>query len=145
MVFDRNPEWHGWATIEANASERPFETIRYPIVKDASTQWLMLLTGQLDFLEQIDRNNMDIAIDPDMGLSPALKARGIQLFTSPTLKLYYLGINMDDPVLGKNKALRQAVNAAFDTARWETYYRGRVRALNTVAPPHLQEVANSPP
>jgi ABC-type transport system substrate-binding protein len=113
-------------------------------VKDASTQWLMLLTGQLDFLEQIDRNNMDIAIDPDMGLSPELKARGIQLFTSPTLKLYYLGINMDDPVLGKNKPLRQAVNAAFDTARWETYYRGRVRALNTVAPPHLQDAAQTP-
>ena len=104
----------------------------------------MLLTGQLDFLEQIDRNNMDIAIDPDMGLSPALKARGIQLFTSPTLKLYYLGINMDDPVLGKNKALRQAINAAFDTARWETYYRGRVRALNTIAPPHLQDALQSP-
>ena len=141
MVFDRNPEWHGWATLDPNATERPFETIRYPIVKDASTQWLMLLTGQLDFLEQIDRNNMDIAIDPDMGLSPALKARGIQLFTSPTLKLYYLGINMDDPVLGKNKSLRQAINAAFDTARWETYYRGRVRALNTVAPPHIQDAS----
>jgi ABC-type transport system substrate-binding protein len=144
MVFDRNPEWHGWAGLDPNATERPFETIRYPIVKDASTQWLMLLTGQLDFLEQIDRNNMDIAIDPDMGLSPALKARGIQLFTSPTLKLYYLGINMDDPVLGKNKALRQAVNAAFDTARWETYYRGRVRALNTVAPPHIQDARQGP-
>lgn len=144
MIFDRNPEWHGWEGLDPQAAEQPFETIRYPIVKDASTQWLMLLTGQLDFLEQIDRNNMDIAIDPDMGLSPALKARGIQLFTSPTLKLYYLGINMDDPVLGKNKALRQAINAAFDTARWETYYRGRVRALNTIAPPHLQDALQSP-
>lgn len=144
MIFDRNPEWHGWQSLDPTADTQPFETIRYPIVKDASTQWLMLLTGQLDFLEQIDRNNMDIAIDPDMGLSPELKARGIQLFTSPTLKLYYLGINMDDPVLGKNKALRQAVNAAFDTARWETYYRGRVRALNTVAPPHLQDALQTP-
>lgn len=144
MIFDRNPEWHGWQGLDPQAAEQPFETIRYPIVKDASTQWLMLLTGQLDFLEQIDRNNMDIAIDPEMGLSPALKARGIQLFTSPTLKLYYLGINMDDPVLGKNKALRQAINAAFDTARWETYYRGRVRALNTIAPPHLQDALQTP-
>lgn len=140
MVFDRNPEWFGWqTTCTFTDEERPFDTIRYLIVKDASTQWLMLLTGQLDFLEQIDRNNMDIAIDPEMGLSPELAARGIQLFTSPTLKLYYLGINMDDPVLGKNKPLRQALNAAFDTARWEAYYKGRVRALKTVAPPHLQD------
>lgn len=144
MIFDRNPEWFGWANVKPEDDEQPFETIRYLIVKDASTQWLMLLTGQLDFLEQIDRNNMDIAIDPKMGLSPELVNRGIRLFTSPTLKLYYLGINMDDPVLGKNKPLRQAINAAFDTARWETYYRGRVRALNTVAPPHLADALQTP-
>lgn len=144
MVFDRNPEWHGWAGLDPNAEEVPFETIRYLIVKDASTQWLMLLTGQLDFLEQIDRNNMEIAIDPQMGLSPELKRRGIQLFTSPTLKVYYMGINLDDPVLGPNKKLRQALNAAFDTVRWEAYYRGRVRALNTVAPSHLQDARQGP-
>lgn len=144
MIFDRNPEWYGWQSWKPTDDTRPFETIRYLIVKDASTQWLMLLTGQLDFLEQIDRNNMDIAIDPKMGLSPELKERGIRLFTSPTLKLYYLGINMDDPVLGPNKALRQAINAAFDTARWETYYRGRVRALNTVAPPHIEHALQTP-
>lgn len=144
MIFDRNPEWYGWEKLKETPDEQPFETIRYLIVKDASTQWLMLLTGQLDFLEQIDRNNMDIAIDPEMGLSPELAARGIQLFTSPTLKLYYLGINMDDPVLGSNKPLRQAINAAFDTARWEAYYKGRVRALNTVAPPHLKDALQQP-
>ncbi len=144
MVFDRNPEWFGWETVDFSGELVPFETIRYPIVKDASTQWLMLLTGQLDFLEQIDRNNMDIAIDPEMGLSPDLAKRGIQLFTSPTLKVYYAGLNMDDPILGPNKKLRQAINAAFDTARWETYYRGRVKALNTVAPSHLTDALQSP-
>ena len=144
MVFDRNPEWYGWQGVDFNADEVPFETIRYLIVKDASTQWLMLLTGQLDFLEQIDRNNMDIAIDPDMGLSPELQARGIRLFTSPTLKVYYLGVNMDDPVLGGNRKLRQAINAAFDTEAWERYYRGRVEALNTVAPRHLPDARQTP-
>ncbi len=144
MIFDRNPEWYGWQGLDPSAEEVPFETIRYLIVKDASTQWLMLLTGQLDFLEQIDRNNMEIAIDPKMGLSPELKARGIRLFTSPTLKVYYLGINMDDPVLGPNKPLRQALNAAFDTVRWEAYYRGRVKALNTVSPSHLQDSRQAP-
>ncbi len=144
MVFDRNPEWFGWEGVDFNADLVPFETIRYPIVKDASTQWLMLLTGQLDFLEQIDRNNMDIAIDPEMGLSPDLAARGIRLFTSPTLKVYYAGLNMDDPVLGTNKKLRQALNAAFDTVRWEKYYRGRVKALNTVAPVHITDALQTP-
>lgn len=144
MVFDRNPEWYGWQDLDPNAEEVPFETIRYLLVKDASTQWLMLLTGQLDFLEQIDRNNMEIAIDPKMGLSPELKARGIRLFTAPTLKLYYIGFNMEDPVLGSNKPLRQAINAAFNTTQWVDYYRGRVQPLNTVAPPHLEAALQTP-
>ena len=144
IVFSRNPEWYGWKAVDFSAPKVPFETIRYPLIKDASTQWLMLLTGRLDFLEQIDRNNMEIAIDPKMGLAPDLVRRGIRLFTSPTLKVYYLGFNMDDPVLGKNKPLRQAVNAAFDTARWTAYYRGRVKPLNTVAPYHVKDALKLP-
>ncbi len=143
-IFDRNPEWHGWREVDFTADEVPFETIRYRIVKEPLSQWLMLLTGQLDFLEQMDRNSMDMAIDPNKGLTDEIKARGVQLFKAPTLKIYYLGINMEDPVLGKNKALRQALNAAFDTAQWEIHYRGRVKALNTVAPRHIADALQEP-
>ncbi|MEG1480665.1 MAG: ABC transporter substrate-binding protein [Kiritimatiellia bacterium] len=137
MIFERNREWWGWKNVDFASECVPFEEIRYFCVRDASTQWLMLLTGQLDFLEQIDRNNMDIAIDPEMGLSPELQRRGIRLFISPTLKVYYIGFNMEDPLLGTNKYLRQAINAAFDTVRWTAFYRNRVKALKTPAPPHL--------
>lgn len=144
VVFDRNPEWHGWKGVDFEGETVPFETIRYLIVREATTQWLMLLTGQLDFLEQIDRNNMDIAIDPELGLNPDLIRRGIRLHTSPTLKVYYLGLSMDDPVLGTNRYLRQALNAAFDSPRWIDYYRGRVEPLHSVMPPHLDETLKSP-
>ncbi len=144
MTFDRNPEWYGWQGVDFNVASVPFETIQYRIVKDASTQWLMLLAGELDFLEQVDRDNMDIAIDPDMGASPELRSRGIALFPSPSLKVYYVGINMEDPVLGTNKALRQAINCAFDSDAWEAYYRGRVKSLNTIAPPHIEHALQTP-
>ncbi len=144
MTFDRNPEWYGWQGIDFSADEVPFETVQYRIVKDASTQWLMLLAGELDFLEQVDRDNMDIAIDPDMGASPELRTRGIALFPSPSLKVYYIGINMEDPVLGDNKKLRQAINCAFNSEAWEAYYRGRVKALNTIAPPHIEHALQTP-
>ncbi len=144
MTFDRNPEWFGWTGVDFNAEAVPIETVQYRIVKDASTQWLMLLAGELDFLEQIDRDNMDIAIDPDMGASPELRSRGIALYPSPSLKVYYVGINMEDPVLGANKKLRQAINCAFNSEAWEAYYRGRVKALKTVAPPHIEHALQSP-
>lgn len=145
VVFERNPDWHGWQGVDFEAENVPFETIRYLIVREATTQWLMLLTGQLDFLEQIDRNNMDIAIDPELGLNPDLLRRGIRLHTSPTLKVFYVGISMDDPLLGKNRYLRQALNAAFDVPRWIAYYKGRVEPLTTVLPPHLDVALKDPP
>lgn len=144
MVFDRNPEWFGWEKVDFSADEVPFETIRYLIVKDPSTQWLMFLTGQLDFLEQIDRNNMETAVDPQKGLAPEIRSRGISLFISPTLKVYYAGFNMEDSVLGNNKPLRQALNAAFDIGRWEAYYRGRIRPLQTIAPAHVKDALQTP-
>ncbi len=144
MRFVRNPDWHGWEGVDFTAEAVPFEEIRYLIVKEATTQWLMLLTGQLDFLEQIDRNNMDIAIDPEVGLNPDLVKRGIRLFKAPTLKVYYVGFSMRDATLGGNKYLRQAINAAFDTPRWCAYYKGRVEALNSVAPKHLEYTLQTP-
>lgn len=144
MVFDRNPEWFGWENVDLDGPDVPFETIRYCIVKNALTQWLMLLNGQLDFLEQIDRSNMDVAVDPEKGLTDAIKARGVTLFVTPANKVYYLGINQRDPILGKDKKLRQALNAAFDSKAWNKHYRGRAETLNSVVPHHLVGALQTP-
>jgi ABC-type transport system substrate-binding protein len=53
----------------------------------------------------------------------------------PTLEVAYIGINMEFPLLGTNRWLRQALNCAFDSARWEQYYQGRVLAANGPVPP----------
>lgn len=144
MVFDRNPEWFGWKDVDFNGPEVPFETIRYCIVKNALTQWLMLLNGQLDFLEQIDRSNMDVAVDPEKGLTDEIKARGVKLFVTPANKVYYLGINTKDKVLGPNKKLRQALNAAFCSDAWKKHYRGRAERLDSVVPHHLEGALQKP-
>lgn len=111
-----------------------FDEIRYLVVDDMSTQWLMFLKGELDFLGEVSRDNWDAVVAGDGRLDPKLEAEGVRLHSMPTLEVLYIGVNMLDPVLGKNRALRQALNAAFDYPEWEKFYAGRIMRCDTPVP-----------
>lgn len=142
FCFSRVPLWRGWRRGPAAtppAGSVHFERLEFNEIGDVSTQWLCFLNGELDFLGDISRDNWDVVIDGDGGLSEELKARGISLFSAPTLNVMYIGINMDDPVLGKNKKLRQALNCAFDFDAWLRFYNGRVEKSDGPVPPMAGE------
>ncbi len=103
-----------------------FDTIRYLVINDVSTQWLMFLRGELDFLGEIARDNWDAVVAGDGTLDPRLAAEGVRLYGTPSLDVRYIGMNMRDPVLGPNRKLRQALTCAFDFAAWRKFYNGRV-------------------
>lgn len=103
-----------------------FDEIRYLVIDDVSTQWLMFLKGEIDLLGEISRDNWDAVIAPDGRLDPELEKAGVKLHTMPTLEVLYLGFNMRDKTVGGNRKLRQALNAAFDYPAWERFYNGRV-------------------
>jgi len=125
MVFERRNEVEG----------RRFDTVRYLVVDDVSTQWLMFLKGEIDFLGEVSRDNWDAVVGLDGKLDPQLVAQGVKLYSTPTLEAMYLGINMADPVLGPNRKLRQALNAAFDYPAWEKFYSGRIVQATGPVPP----------
>ena len=133
MTYRRNEAWRGWR----GAGEGTLAKIVFPLIDDPSTQWLAFLSGELDLQGEVPRDNWDQVVMPDGSLNPSLAARGIVLDTVPTLEVSYIGINMEDPLLGTNRFLRQALNAAFDAARWESYYRGRAAASNGPVPPQV--------
>ncbi|MFA6174690.1 MAG: ABC transporter substrate-binding protein [Kiritimatiellales bacterium] len=146
IEFVRNPKWAGTGrvelypntgTAEARAAgllddagrQIPFiDRIVQYVVDDAATTWMMFLTGQFSY-SSISRDNWDAVITPGSGLVEELKGQGVSLLSSPTLNLYYIGFNLDDPVVGKNKKLRQALSCAFDPALLVQYYNGRVTPI----------------
>ena len=69
MVFTRDPSWPGWNEINT----KPCDTLEYLVVDDASTQWLMFLAGEIDFLGELSRDNWDAIVEPDGTLSSAPK------------------------------------------------------------------------
>ena len=139
MTYTRDPAWRGWregpAALRPGDEAVPFDRVVYNVIDDVSTQWLCFLSGELDFLGEIARDNWDVVIDGSGGLSEPLRQRGITLYAIPTLEVAYVGINMDDPVLGANRALRQALNCAFDSAAWVRFFNNRAVACDGPVPP----------
>jgi len=141
MVFTRDAGWRGWAEI---ANPAPYDKIEYVVVGDLSTQWLMFLGKEVDCLGGVDRNNWDAVVGKDGKLVPSLAAQGVRLFSAPTLQVMYVGMNMDDPLLGKNKKLRQALNCAFDAPEWKKFLNDRVEPADGPLPPGVDGRLETP-
>jgi ABC-type transport system substrate-binding protein len=143
IEFVRNPKWAETGRVEfypsqGSAEDRaagllddagkqlPFiDRIVQFVVDDPATTWMMFLSGQFSF-SGISRDNWDAVITPGRDLVKELKTQRIELLSGPTLDLFYIGFNMDDPVVGRNKKLRQALSCAFNPELLVQYYNGRI-------------------
>ena len=148
MIFERNLAWRGWRTGPAAAiagsPEAPIDRLVYRIMDDPATQWLAFLAGELDFQGEITRDNWDAVVDDQSRLRPELEQKGFHLSGAPTLEIFYIGFNMEDPVLGPNKKLRQALNCAFDSTAWEKFLNNRVTRADGAVPPGAVGYASAP-
>lgn len=146
MTFKRNPNWQRRVLVGESA-ELPvatFEKIRFMVIGDRSTSWLAFLQGQLDYTGEISRDNWAVVVTEDGKLAPSLARRGIQLQRQPSMITSYLGVNMDDPVLGKNRKLRQALNCAFDGEKWARFFNHRRSPASGAVPPGIAGQLDEP-
>jgi ABC-type transport system substrate-binding protein len=126
IVLERNP-----AYIPA---PRLREEILDIVAEDQPT-WLNFLKGNVD-IAGIPKDSLAAALPVAKSLSPELTAKGIQLIVPEPSRLHYLTFNMNDPLLGKSKALRQAISSLINREQWiELFTNGLgVKADSAVAP-----------
>ena len=98
--------------------------------------WALFQQGLLD-IAGIPKDVFAQAIDTKTrNLTPEMEAKGIRLRKEPAAGLYYYGFNMTDPLLGKNKPLRQAMSMAFNREEYiELFLNGRGIPANGPIPP----------
>lgn len=142
--YRANPKWAETGRVETMPAGAPTPDAgkRLPliprivdsVVGDPSTAWLMFLSGRLDLVD-VSRDQWDSIITPEKELRPELVARGIELSKSPQLSVSYTAFNMDDPVVGPNRKLRQALTCAFDSAAWMEFQNGRMMTPTGPVPP----------
>ncbi len=99
----------------ADAGKRvPFiDVLHYEFVAETYSAWLLFLTRQRDS-SGISRELFESVIEPGKKLAPRWKKKGIRLVTYWSPAVYWIAFNMEDPVVGKSKSLRQALCLAFD-------------------------------
>ncbi len=144
MVFAINREWRGWSK-PCGVPGEPYSKIRFLTVDDTSTQWLMFLKGELDYLGEIARDNWGAVIDSSGNLDGRLSAAGVRLCGGrPAMEVRYIGFNMNDPVVGGNPALRRALSCAFDSATWKAFYNGSIEPADGPVPPGVEGRLEAP-
>ncbi len=116
------------------------DVLDMPLIEEAQPAALKFLRGEVD-KRNLDRANFTkmVARAPDG--TPQLVAEyagKFNLFNAPAGNMVFINVNMRDPVLGKNKLLRQAIAAAIDAnAIVNVIWNGRGIPLNSVVPVDL--------
>jgi ABC-type transport system substrate-binding protein len=123
--------------LKAAGRRRPFiETLEMPLIEESQPRLLKFLRGELDLLN-LDRAAIDKMLRRENGryqLLPEYTER-FTLYQSENLTATYLWINMKDPLLGRNKALRQAIAHLLDVpGDIETVLRGAGQPLGSIVP-----------
>ena len=101
-------------------------------VKQPVTAWLLFLQGKIDY-NAIGKDDADLVTGGE--LPKALKSRGIKLLRSPSFEVRYIGFNCSDPLLGKNKKLRQALSLAYNVQRRIVHANSQLLRAHTPIPP----------
>ena len=114
----------------------PFlDEVWYTIISTEQPRWLLFTQGYLD-ASGIPQEQFDRAVTKQLELSNDFAKKGISLETASSLDVYYIAFNMRDPILGKNKLLRQALSLAYDSDLYnEIYLNGRALSAQGPLPP----------
>jgi ABC-type transport system substrate-binding protein len=159
MVLERNPNFHGErypeegmpgdreAGLLADAGRPlPFtDRAVYSLEKESIPYWNKFLQGYYD-TSGISSDSFDQAVQfssqGDLGLTESMKAKGIHLETAVTASIFYMGFNMDDPVVGggskRARLLRRAISIAMDYEEYLSIFNnGRGVAAQGPIPPGI--------
>lgn len=111
----------------------------FHVIEEDQPYWLKFMAKELD-VAGIPKDNFNQAIGQDRELTPEMKKQGIILNVYDDPTTFWYGFNMEDPVVGKNLPLRQAMNLALDRNRFlELFLNNRGRPARGVLPPMFAE------
>lgn len=103
----------------------PFiDEIQLSIHHENIPRFVLFRQGYLDIMA-VDKDSFNAMVSPMRTLSPEFEKRGTILEPAFEISTFWISFNMDDPVVGKNLKLRQALAYATDSARYaEIFYAG---------------------
>lgn len=113
------------------------------VVVETQPAWLEFMKGNVDGMG-IPKDNFGEAVNENMELTGEMADRNISLKTFNDPSVYWVGFNMKDPILGKNKPLRMAISRAVDRQKFiDLFMNGRDRIAHGFIAPGLNSYDES--
>jgi len=103
ILLEKNESY--WGSVENNGVE-------FYKMSDSQPRWLNFMKGELDWIT-VDEETSMTAYEGGQ-LQPAVKEMGISEVTVNSPDIVYLAFNMEDAVVGRSRALRQAISMSID-------------------------------
>jgi len=125
--------------LEDAGEKMPFlDRIVWVLIEEDQPRWLQFLRGKID-ASSIPKDNFAQAITPSRDLSGDMKRRGIHLKTFRNPDTYWVGFNMEDEIIGRNKPLRRAISYSIDRAKSnELFFNNRYDLAYGFIPPVMK-------
>jgi ABC-type transport system substrate-binding protein len=117
----------------------PFiDEVHMTIFREAVPIFLLFRQGYLDGMG-VGKDAFSSLMTPSRDLSDKYKQRGITLHRDTEPSTYYMSMNLEDPVLGANRKLRQALSAAFNSQAYlDTFYNSVPIVAEQLLPPGIK-------
>lgn len=113
------------------------DEVQLTIFREPLPIWLLTRQGYLDGAG-VSKDAFNSVITPSRELTPKFAKRGMRLNKRVELGTFWIGMNLQDPVLGPNKKLRQALSCAFDAQGWiDIFYNGVPEVATQLVPPGI--------
>lgn len=136
IILEANPLYRGLPDVDGYAAVAPADKlphmkhIQVDYFPEPVPAWLLFKQGLFDN-SAIPRDAFNKAISISTGnLTQEMQNDGIVLNKLEIPEIFYTGFNMQDPIVGRNKPLRQAMSMAYDR---DTYIKIYVNGRGTVA------------
>ncbi len=113
------------------------DEVIFTIFRETLPIWLLTRQGYLDTMG-VSKDAYNSLITPSKELTPKFRDRGMRLEKDVEPSTFFLSINLEDPVLGLNKKLRQALSCALDSQGWiDIFYNSVPPVAQQLVPPGI--------
>ncbi|MBP9673823.1 MAG: hypothetical protein KBD63_01905 [Bacteriovoracaceae bacterium] len=111
---DGDRQAHDQNLLDYAGKTLPFlDELHFYIIKEEEDRWQSFLQNKID-IHVLVKEHLDDALTTTGTLQKKWEKKNINLRIAPTLILWWIGFNMQDPIIGKNKNLRKAIAHAIN-------------------------------
>jgi ABC-type transport system substrate-binding protein len=131
------PEKAAWLQQFADKPLPLVDEVHFAIIRENIPIFILTRQGYLDSMA-VNKDAFGTMITPGRELAPRYRERGMTLEKDIEPSTFWISFNMEDPVLGKNPKLRQALSAAYDSQTYsDIFYSSVAPVAEQLIPPGL--------